>query len=70
MQSTTDVPECMAVHELQKAMSQDQHLQHFMEYVIQGWPGSKNQLPKDIRTYWTFKDDMAVIDGIVKKAKT
>ena len=37
------------MHELQEATSQDQHL---MEYVIQGWPKSKNQLPQDIRTYW------------------
>ena len=51
IQSTTNVPECITMHELQEAMSQDQHLQHLMEYVIQGWPDSKNQLPQDIRTY-------------------
>ena len=40
-----------------------------MEYVIQECPDSKNQLPQDIRTYWTFRDDMQVIDGIVIKGK-
>ena len=40
-----------------------------MEYVIQGWPESKNHLPQDIRLYWTFRDDLAVIDGIVIKGK-
>ena len=53
--------------EQQEAMYQDQHLQHLMEYAIQGWPDSKNQLPHDIRTYWTFRDDMAVIDRVVIK---
>ena len=57
----------MTMHELQEATSQDQHLQHLMEYVIQEWPDKKNQLPQDIRTYWTFRDDMVVIYGIVIK---
>ena len=59
----------MNMHELQEAMSQDQHLQCLMEYVIQGWPESKTQLPHDIRTYWTFRDDLAFITGIVTKGR-
>ena len=51
IQSTTNIPQCMTMHELQETTSQDQHLKCFMEYIIQGWPGSKYQLPKDIRTY-------------------
>ena len=69
IQSTTNIPECMTTHELQEATSQDQHPQNFMEYVIQGWPESKNQLPQDIRTYWMFRDYMAVIDGVVIKGR-
>ena len=59
----------MTMHEPHKAMSQDQHLQHLMEYVIQGWPESKKQLPQDITTHWTFRDNMAGIDGVVIKGK-
>ena len=40
-----------------------------MEYVIQGWPENINQLSQDIRTYWMFRDDMAVIDGVVIKGR-
>ena len=69
IQSTTNAPECMTLPRLQEAMSQNQHLQHLMEYVIQGWPDSKNQLPQDIRTYWMYRDDKAVIDGVVIKGK-
>ena len=56
----------MTMHELQDATSKDQHLK---EYVIQGKPDSKNQLPQDIGTYWMFRDDMAVIDEVVIKGK-
>ena len=61
--------EYITMHELQEAMSQDQHLQHLMEYAIQGWPDSKNQLLQDMRTYWKFRDDMAVIHWVVIKGK-
>ena len=30
----------------------------------------KKQLPQDIRMYWTFRDDMAVINGVVIKGKS
>ena len=60
----------MTMYVLQGATSQDQHLQDLMEYIIQVWPESKNQLPQDIRTYWTFRDDMAVIGGVVIKGQT
>ena len=29
----------------------------------------KNQLHIDIRTYWSYKDDMAVIDDVVMKGR-
>ena len=58
IQSTTNILECLTMLELQEATSQDQHFQYLMEYVIQGWPESEYQLPQDIRTYWTFRDDM------------
>ena len=57
----------MTMQELQEATSQDQHLQCLMEYVIQGWSDNRNQLPQDIRTHWTFRDVMTVIDRIVIK---
>ena len=50
------------MHELHEAMSQYQHLQHLIEYIIQGRTENKNQLPQAFKTYWAFRDDMAVID--------
>ena len=57
------------MHELQQATSQDEYLQHLKEYVICGWPESTDQIPKDMRTYWIFQDDMAIIDGVILKGK-
>ena len=44
IQSMTNILECMAMHEVQEATSQDQYLQKLIEYVIQGRPESKSQL--------------------------
>ena len=39
------------------------------EYIIQDWPEHKDQMQKDIRLDRTFKDDMAVIDGVIMKGR-
>ena len=62
IQTTTNIPECMTIHELQQVTCQDQHMQCLKEYIIQSWPEHKDQV-QDIRPYCTFKDNMAVIDG-------
>ena len=48
---------------------QDEHLQLLREYIIAGWPEIKDQVQKDIWLYWSFRDDMAVIDGIIMKGR-
>ena len=37
--------------------------------IITGWPSTKDQLHIDIRPYWSYKDDLAVIDGVVMKGR-
>ena len=37
-------------------------MQCLKKYLLQGWPELKDQIPQDMRPYWTIKDDMAVID--------
>ena len=36
IQTTTNIPDHMTIHELQQAMSQDEHLQHLKEHIIHG----------------------------------
>ena len=49
IQTTTNIPECMTIHELQQVTCQDQHMQCLKEYIIQGWPEHKDQEQQDIR---------------------
>ena len=59
----------MKIHELQQATSQHEHLQCLKEYIIQGWPETRDQIPQDIKAYWTFQGDMAVIERLTLKGR-
>ena len=69
IQSTTDILECMSILQIQQTMVQDEHPQHLKNIIITGWPNTKDQLHIDIRPYWSYKDDLAVIDSVVKKGR-
>ena len=65
----TDVPECMSTSQIQQSMIQDGHLQNLKNNIISHWLATKDQLHLDIMPYWSFKDDLAVKDGIVMKGR-
>ena len=65
IQTTTNILDCMTIQPLQQATLQDDHLQLLKDYIIRGWPDSKDQIPQDMWTYWTLWDDMAVINGAI-----
>ena len=64
--TSKDICECMSIQQIQEATVQDEHLQWLKCFIIAGWPESKDQ-QQDIRPYWSFRDDMAVIDGVIMK---
>ena len=70
MQTTLNIPECMSILQTQLATVQDEHLQWLKGYIIVGWPEIKDQVQCNIRTYWPFRDDMAVINGIIMKGRS
>ena len=69
IQSVTDMPECLSMAAIQHASSQDDHLQQLKNLIIAGWPDNKDKLHADIRPYWLYRDELAVIDGIILKGR-
>ena len=65
IQGATDIPECISISQIKYTMVQDEHLQYLKNIIITGWPSTKDQLHIDIRPYWSYKDDLAVIDSVV-----
>ena len=68
-QASTNVPECMSVQQVQQATALDEHLQQLEGCIIPGLPESKEQVHQDIRAYWSFRDDMVVIDGVIMEGR-
>ena len=69
IQSTTDMPECVYMAEIQQALAQDDHLQALKNFIISGWPDIKNELHADLRSYWSYRVELVVIDGIMLKGR-
>ena len=46
-----------------------QHLQQLKGIIITGWPDSRDELHVDLQPYWSYRDELAVIDGIILKGK-
>ena len=65
----TDVPECMSIQQIQQATVQDEYLQWVKGFIITGLSDTKDQLHQDIRPYWSFNEDLAVIDDVVIKGR-
>ena len=37
------------------------------ELIIQGWPKDIKQCPSPLCSYWNYKDELSIVDGIVVK---
>ena len=69
IQSVTDILECISISQIQQVSAQDEHLQCLKNYIIAGWPSTKDELYSDLRPYRSYTDDLAVIDGVVMKGR-
>ena len=69
IQSSVDMLECISTEEIQQTSSQDVHLQQLKTFIIAGWPHTKDELHTDIRPYWPYRDELAVIDGVILKGR-
>ena len=48
IQTTTYIPDCMKIQELQQVTSQDEHLQHLHDHIVRGWPEHRDEIPLDM----------------------
>ena len=42
-------------------------LNELHQMILKGWPDTKEQTPHCIRDYWSVRDELAVLDGIIYK---
>ena len=52
---------------LAKEMDKDETLLALKNQIIKGWPDNRNNCPMILREYWSFRDELSILDGIVLK---
>ena len=56
--------------EFQIATANDPEMQALQDAVLEGWPNSKAEVSVEIRRqYWTFRDEISCIDGLLFKGQ-
>ncbi|KAL0148840.1 hypothetical protein M9458_055849 [Cirrhinus mrigala] len=54
---------------LRTETAKDPKLSALKEIIHQGWPDRIQDLPKDLRNYWPFRDELAIEAGVVFKGR-
>ncbi len=54
---------------LRTESAKDLKLSALKEIIHQGWPDKIQDLPKDLRSYWPFRDELAIEAGVVFKGR-
>jgi hypothetical protein len=52
---------------IQKETERDKLLQQLSEVIKNGWPKDVTEVPESVRPWWTFRDELAILDGVVYK---
>ncbi|CAM1325938.1 Uncharacterised protein r2_g3487 [Pycnogonum litorale] len=55
------------IYEIQVETQKDPELYLLAEYIKTGFPEVQNDLPKQIRQFWSFRDQLSIEDGIILK---
>ena len=57
----------MCLTELQTATKSDKQLCRLMKIIMSGWPDDKKSMREDLKSYYTFWEEMSVQDGLIFK---
>ena len=67
IESCADTPDCMTGEEIRIAMPDDKYICMLSEVILHIWPLTTAEVQKDPQPYWSFIDEIAIIDGIAVK---
>ena len=56
-----------SLQDLRIATQEDGDLAFLKHTIMTAWPSTIREVPSDIQTFWTFRDELIVEDGIILK---
>jgi hypothetical protein len=57
------------ITDIQEKTDQDPVLMVLKETIISGWPKDVKELPEEIRSFWSFRDELSVENGLIMKGQ-
>ena len=57
------------IHQLRLETANDDTMPKLIELIVGGWPDKLKDLPKQLRPYWSFRDELSVENGVVLKGE-
>ncbi|KAG1670042.1 hypothetical protein GQR58_017161 [Nymphon striatum] len=57
------------ITELSEHAKRDPIFNLLKETIVAGWPNRLSELPKEIRSYWHYRDQLSIDDGLVLKGQ-
>ena len=64
-----DIPDYMKAEEIRIVILEDENLSVLAEHIIHGWLSTKAEVHKELKQYWSFRGEIAIIDGTSIKGK-
>lgn len=54
---------------LQTETEKDEELNQLSDLILQGWPQSMQDIPPQLHPYWSIRDELGIVDGLVLKGQ-
>ena len=54
--------------QLRRATASCQDTKQLKQYILYGWPQTKQQIPLELQAFWYFRDELSLADGLLLKS--
>ena len=54
--------------QLRRATASCQDTKQLKQYILYGWPQTKQQIPLELQAFWHFRDELSLADGLLLKS--
>ena len=54
--------------QLRRATATCQDMLQLKQYILQGWPPTRQQIPPELQAFWHFRDELSLSEGLLVKS--
>ena len=69
VQSRTCPPHQKSTHRSRERRQKDVELAKLSSVILKGWTNNRDDVPPSLRQYWTYRDELTCLDGLLFKGE-